>query len=117
MGTYWLLDRQGTKGPSVLVEADGAMRVIDVVRFGPKVTKLDDQQQIWDDVVGGLVPTMKPFVTEKDLDEEGVEVHEDLQHGAGSSTTSRTRSKNKRKGAGGARAKGGNKRTGGRGRG
>ena len=47
MGMYWLLDRHGGKGPSILVEADGAMRVIDVVRFGPKVTKLED-------VVGAL---------------------------------------------------------------
>lgn len=117
MGMYWLLDRHGSKGPSVLVEADGAMRVIDVVRFGPKVSKLEDQQKVWDDVSGNLVPTMKPFVTESKLDEEGVEVHADLDHGGVGGARTRGRAKAGRKSAAGARVAGGTKRTGGRGRG
>ena len=117
MGMYWLLDRDGTKGPSILVEADGAMRVIDVLRFGPKVTKLEDQQKIWDDVVGGVVPTMKPFVSEADLEEEGVEVHADLEHGGAGGASGRRGGKARRKSSGGGRSAGGTKRTGGRGRG
>ena len=114
---YWLLDRHGAKGPSILVEADGAMRVIDVVRFGPKVTKLEDQQKLWDDVTGGVVPTMKPFVGEAELDEEGAEVHADLEHGGSGGTKGRGRGKAARKRSGGGRSAGGTKRTGGRGRG
>jgi hypothetical protein len=117
MGMYWLLDRDGAKGPSILVEADGAMRVIDVLRFGPKVTKLEDQQKIWDDVVGGVVPTMKPFVIEADLEEEGVEVHADLEHGGAGGASGRRGGKARRKSSGGGRSAGGSKRTGGRGRG
>lgn len=117
MGMYWLLDRHGAKGPSILVETDGAMRVIDVLRFGPKVSKLEDQQKIWDDVSGGVVPTMKPFVNESDLDEEGHEVHEDLDHGGVGGTKGRARASARRKSSGGGRSGGGTKRTGGRGRG
>ena len=117
MGMYWLLDRHKGKGPSVLVEADGAMRVIDVVRFGPKITKLEDQQKLWDDVSGSLVPTLKPFVSEDELDEEGIEVHEDLEHGASGGGATRGRSKARRESSGGGRTAGGSKRTGGRGRG
>ena len=117
MGMYWLLDRHGAKGPSILVEADGAMRVIDVLRFGPKVTKLEDQQKIWDDVVGGVVPTMKPFVSEAKLDEEGQELHADLEHGGSGGTQGRGRANAGRKSSGGGRSAGGTKRTGGRGRG
>lgn len=117
MGTYWLLDRKGTKGPSVLVEADGAMRVIDVLGFGPKITSVDAQQEIWDEVVGGVVPTMKPFVVEATLDVEHEDVHADLERGAaGGGPAGRGRARAKRKGGGG-RSKGGTKRTGGRGRG
>lgn len=117
MGTYWLLDRHGAKGPSILVEADGAMRVIDVLRFGPKVSKLEDQQKVWDDVVGGVVPTLKPFVPEEELDEEGQEVHDDLEHRDSTGANSRGRGKVGRKRSGGGRSAGGSKRTGGRGRG
>lgn len=117
MGMYWLLDRHGGKGPSILVEADGAMRVIGVDRFGPKVTKLEDQQKLWDDVQGSVVPTMKPFVSEDELDEEGAEIHEDLEHESSGGSAGRGRSKAKRKSKGGGRTGGGGKRTGGRGRG
>ncbi len=117
MGMYWLLDRHGAKGPSILVEADGAMRVIDVLRFGPKVGKLEDQQKIWDDVSGGVVPTMKPFVNESDLEEEGQEVHEDLDRGGAADTRGRSRASARRKSSGVGRSGGGTKRTGGRGRG
>ena len=117
MATYWLLDRDGAKGPAILVESDGAMRVIDVLRFGPKVSKLEDQQKIWDDVVGRVVPTLKPFVSEAELEEEGQEVHADLEHRGSGGTKGRGRGKAGRKSSGGGRSGGGTKRTGGRGRG
>jgi len=117
MGTYWLLDRHGAKGPSILVETDGSMKVIDVLGFGPKVTELEDQQKIWDEVVDKIAPTLKPFVAEADLDEEGVEVHDDLEHGESSGANGRGRGKRKRGGSGGGRTSSGPKRTGGRGRG
>ena len=117
MGTYWMLDRHGGKGPSILVETDGAMRVIDVMRFGPKVTELADQQRIWDEVAGQIAPTMKPFVSEDELDEEGVDVHADLDHGDGHGTQSRGRRKGGRQGSGPGRGARKTKRTGGRGRG
>ncbi|NOX29474.1 MAG: hypothetical protein GXP35_05420 [Actinobacteria bacterium] len=116
MGKYWLLDRHGADGPSILVETDGGMRVVDVMRFGPGVTELKDQQGIWDDVAGRLAPTLKPFVPATKLEEVGSEVHKDLRystrgeilgkgHGSGWS------------GSSGGRAAAGAKRTGGRGRG
>ena len=116
MGKYWLLDRHGTEEPSVLVEVDGAMRVVEVLRFGPQVSKLEDQQRIRDDVIGRLAPTLRPFVAAAKIGEQGIAVHEDLQHrdvgGPG-----------QRGGAAGGPAMGagrgasGAKRTGGRGRG
>ncbi|NNC79417.1 MAG: hypothetical protein HKN94_04610 [Acidimicrobiales bacterium] len=111
------MDRHGGDGPSILVETDGAMRIIDVLRFGPTVTELGDQQRIWDDVAGKIAPTMKPFIAENETNEEGVEVLDDLEHGDAAGTTRRGRSKGNRGGAGGGQSSRGKKRTGGRGRG
>lgn len=117
MGNYWLLDRHGAKGPSILVETDGALKVVDVLRFGPKVATLEDQQKLWDDVSGKVAPTLKPFVSESDLDEDGVEVHDDLEHGGSGGAASRARRKGGGRGTSHGRSGGGPKRTGGRGRG
>ncbi|MDH3303488.1 MAG: hypothetical protein OES24_23535 [Acidimicrobiia bacterium] len=81
MGRYWLLDRHGGDGPTALVETDGGLHIIDVLRFGPSVTELDDQQRIWDEVIGRVAPTMKPLVDASSLDEEGVAPHPELRHG------------------------------------
>lgn len=116
MGKYWLLDRHGVDGPTVLVEADGSMHIFDVLRFGPGVTSLEDQQQIWDDVAGRIVPTLKPFETAAKVAEEGIEVHADLQHGDAAGAN-RRRNSSGSQGPGAARSGGGPKRTGGRGRG
>ncbi len=117
MGKYWLLDRHGAEGPSILVETDGGMRIVDVMRFGPDVTELKDQQEIWDDVAGRLAPTLKPFISTTKLDEDGCDVHADLRHLGSGQTTAAGRGRGSRSVAGEGRASGGAKRTGGRGRG
>jgi len=81
MGTYWLLDQDDGKTPIALVETDGGMHIIDVQRFGPGNTKLEDQQKIWDSVIGVIAPTLKPLVDASSLDEAGVEPHADLMRG------------------------------------
>jgi len=116
MGKYWLLDRHGADGPSILVETDGGMRVVDVMRFGPGVTELKDQQGIWDDVAGRLAPTLKPFVPVAKLDEEGSEVHKDFRYSTRGQTLDKGHGSS-RSGPASGRASGGAKRTGGRGRG
>jgi hypothetical protein len=78
MRRYWLMDQHGADGPTALVETDGSLHVIDVLKFGPAITELEGQQQIWDDVIGHVAPTLKPFVNAKDLQEDGVEPHDDL---------------------------------------
>jgi len=69
---YWLMDQHGAEGPTALVETDGRLQVVDVIRFGPSLTKLADQQKVWDAVIGRVAPTMKPLVEAASLDEEGV---------------------------------------------
>ena len=73
------MDQHGGDGPTALVEIDGRMRIADVVRFGPTTTKLDAQQAIWDQVIGRVLPTMKPFVDAASVDDEGVVPHADLR--------------------------------------
>lgn len=116
MGKYWLLDRHGAEGPSVLVEADGAMRVVEVLRFGPEVSKLEDQQRIRDDVIGRLAPTLRPFVAAAKVAEKGIAVHDDLQH-RDVGGPSRRGGTDGGRGVGAGRGASGAKRTGGRGRG
>ena len=84
MGLYWLLDQDDHKGATALVETDGSMHIIDVHRFGPGITDLDEQQAIWDDVIGRLAPTLKPFADAATIDEEGADPHPELQRRDGS---------------------------------
>lgn len=79
MRKFWLLDQHGSDGPTALVETDGRLHIVDVVRFGPSITDLDAQQAVWDKVVGRVAPTMKPFVKASSLDEEGVAPLEELR--------------------------------------
>lgn len=81
MPRFWLMDQHGGKGPTALVEADGRLQIIDVLRFGPSVTELADQQKIWDDVIGHLAPTRKPFVPAASIEEEGVAPDPKLHRG------------------------------------
>ena len=117
MGEFWLLDRHGADGPSALVETDGSMKIVDVVKFGPAVTKLEDQQKIWDDVIGKVAPTMKPLVAASKLNEAGAEVHEDLDTGDSPGGSRRNRKGSSDESSGGRGTSSGPKRTGGRGRG
>jgi hypothetical protein len=73
------LDQHGGEGPTALVETDGSLHIIGVLRFGPDIVELADQQRVWDQVIGRLAPAMKPFVNASELDEEGVEPHPKLQ--------------------------------------
>lgn len=117
MGKYWLLDRHGADGPSALVETDGSMRVVDVVRFGPALTELEDQQKLLDEVIGKVAPTLKPMVPASKVTEEGLAPHAELQQaGGGGGNRSGRRSGGSQASSSG-RAAGGAKRTGGRGRG
>ena len=106
MGTYWLLDKNDGESPMALVETDGGMHIIDVQRFGPGNTGLDEQQKIWDSVIGRIAPTLKPLVDASSLEEEGVEPHADLERG-GSSTPRSSRQSTSDQGIGGGRTGGG----------
>lgn len=106
MGMYWLLDRLGHEGATALVETDGSMHVINVHRFGPGITELDEQQAIWDDVIGHIAPTLKPMVDATTLDEDGVEPDPDLQRGGDGSNRAGRRSA-ARQDIGGGRSLGG----------
>lgn len=117
MGKYWLLDRHGADGPSVLVETDGSMRVIDVIRFGPAVTELEAQQRILDDVIGRVAPTLKPMVPSAKVTEQGIALHVDLKHAGGGGDNRKGRRSGGPQAEATERAAGGSKRTGGRGRG
>ena len=88
---YWLLDRHNGEGPTALVETDGRMQVVRVLRFGPGITELDDQQAVWDQVIGRVVPTLKPFVEATSIDEEGFAPHSNLwrSDGGGAGATNR----------------------------
>ena len=103
---YWLLDQADGKSPQALVETDGGMHIIDIHRFGPDITELDDQQEIWDGVVGRLVPTLKPFVDAASVDEDGVEPHTDLRR-TGATTKRADRSESGGRGLSGGRTLGG----------
>ncbi len=81
MSKFWLLDQHGSDGPTALVETDGRLQIVDVLRFGPSITKLDDQQKVWDDIIGRVAPTMKPVVKASSIDEEGVAPDPDLRRG------------------------------------
>ena len=84
MARYWLSDQHGTDGLTALVETDGRMHVVNVARFGPGITDLEDQQEVWDNVIGKVAPTLKPLVDASGIAEKGVEPHPDLRTGGGS---------------------------------
>ena len=65
-----------------LVETDGSLHIVDVIRFGPSNIELDDQQMVWDLVIGRVAPTMTPALDASAIDEEGVAPHPDLRRGA-----------------------------------
>ena len=117
MQKYWLLDQHGSDGPTALVYTDGSMHIVDVLRFGPGITELDDQQAVWDSIIGKLAPTMKPLVTASSIVVESVEPHADLRRGDSSGSPQINRSNRRaagQRGPGG-RASGGPSRKGGRG--
>ena len=80
MRRYWLMDQHGD-GPTALVETDGSLHIVDVLRFGPSITELADQQEVWDQTIGRVAPTMKPLVDASSIDEEGVAPHPKLLKG------------------------------------
>ena len=88
MSRFWLLDQHGSKGPTALVETDGRLQIVDVLRFGPSITEVEDQQVIWDEVLGRVAPTMKPVVKASSIDEEGIAPHPDLSRGSQAGTSS-----------------------------
>ena len=79
MRRYWLMDQHGADGPTALVETDGRLHIVDVLRFGPSVTELEDQQKVWDEIVDRVAPTLKPLVDAASIDEEGIAPHPDLR--------------------------------------
>lgn len=81
MSRFWLLDQHGADGPTALVETDGRLQIVAVLRFGPSITELEDQQEVWDKIVGRIAPTMKPAVKASSIDEEGIAPHADLRQG------------------------------------
>ncbi len=82
MTRFWLLDQHGDDGPTALVDTDGRLQIVEVLRFGPSITELDDQQDVWDKVIGRVAPTMKPVVKASSIDEKGIEPHPDLDRGS-----------------------------------
>ncbi len=109
MRRYWLMDQHGGDGPTALVETDGRLHIVDVIRFGPSITELEDQQSVWDEVIGRVAPTMKPLVDASSLAEEGVEPHAELRQWSEGDTGATSRGGR----GGGGRKAGGAGRTGG----
>ena len=110
MRRYWLMDQHGGNGPTALVETDGRLQIVDVIRFGPSITELDDQQRIWDQVIGRVAPTMKPLADASSVDEEGVAPHPKLRlgkHGDAGATNRADRGGGGQRDAGVGRAGGG----------
>lgn len=108
MRKFWLLDQHGSDGPTALVSTDGGLRVVDIVRFGPSVTELVAQQKVWDDVIGKVAPTLKPFKKDSEVDEEGIAPLDELDRGDASPSGS-----NRGARRGGTRTKGAVERAGG----
>ncbi|MGF1595672.1 MAG: hypothetical protein ACFCVK_01880 [Acidimicrobiales bacterium] len=118
MSKFWLLDQHGDAGPTALVQTDGRLQIVDVLRFGPSVTTLDDQQEIWDKVIGRVAPTMKPVVNASSIDEKGVaplaELRRDVVADTGTVNRAGRRGASRGKGSAG-RESSGPSRRGGRG--
>jgi len=103
MAKFWLMDQHDGDGPTALVETDGRLQIVDIVRFGPSVTELQDQQEIWDKVIGRVAPTMKPLVKGSSIDESGVAPLTELkrgQQGTDSSNRASRRGGNRAMGSG-----------------
>ena len=118
MRKYWLLDQHGEDGPTALVETDGRMRIVSVLRFGPGITELEDQQAIHDRVLGKVAPTLKPLVDGSSIDVESVELHADLEgtsKGGSKKANRAERRKAEQGGGSGGRLASGPSRSGGRG--
>ena len=92
MRKFWLLDQHGGDGPTALVETDGRLQIVDIVRFGPSVSDLEAQQDVWDRVIGRVAPTLKPCVSASSVDEEGIMPLAELERGddAGSGSANRS---------------------------
>lgn len=114
MRKFWLMDQHGGDGPTALVETDGALHIVDVLRFGPSITELDDQQEVWDKVIGRVAPTLKPFVNASAIDEDGVAPDPRLrrsgQAGGGSVNRAGRRAANQPRGSAGRAARGPSRR-------
>ena len=81
MRRFWLMDPDDHGRPMALVETDGSLHIVDVIRFGPSHIELDDQQGVWDQVIGRVAPMMTPALDASEIDEEGVAPHPDLRRG------------------------------------
>jgi hypothetical protein len=75
------MDPEDHDRPMALVETDGSLHIVDVIRFGPSTVDLEDQQAVWDLVIGRVAPTMRPALDATAIDEEGVAPHADLRRG------------------------------------
>jgi hypothetical protein len=75
------MDPEDHDHPMALVATDGSLHIVDVLRFGPSITELDDQRAVWDLVIGRVAPTMTPAVDASTIDEEGVAPHPELRRG------------------------------------
>ena len=81
MRTFWIMDTEDRDELLALVETDGSLHIVDVLRFGPSHTELDDQQAVVDLVMGRVAPTVARAVDASKIDEEGVAPHPDLRRG------------------------------------
>ena len=79
---YWLLDQHGEDGPTALVETNGSMHIVRILRFGPGITELEAQQEIQDRMMGKMAPTLKPLVDGNSIEVESVLPHDDLPDSA-----------------------------------
>ena len=114
MRRFWLMDPDDHDRPMALVETDGSLHIVDVVRFGPTNIELDDQQVVWDLVIGRVAPTMTPALDASAIDEEGVAPHPDLrrgEHGDPHATDRIGRGDQRRRGRAGGGDHGGTNRT------
>lgn len=117
MRKFWLMDQHGEDGPTALVETDGSMHVVRILRFGPGITELEAQQAIQDAVLGKIAPTLKPLVDGSSITVESVEPHEELRGNAkgGSAKANRAERRSGGQRGSGGRAAEGPSRAGGRG--
>ena len=114
MRRFWLMDPDNHDRPMALVETDGSLRIVDVIRFGPSNIELDDQQMVWDRVIGRVAPTMTPALDASAIEEEGLAPHPELrrgEHGDPHATDRVGRGDRRRRGRAVGGARGGTNRT------